>query len=100
MICGHYRESFVGHDESPKLAAKMAKGMPRWPPTWPPENAEDTKAVNMVSLSPPESAAVPPMCLAGGRKASDPLAQKAWQTGKLKFFLDATTMAVCAYSAN
>jgi hypothetical protein len=71
MICGHYRESFAGHDESPKLAAKMAKGMPRWPPE-----------------------------KAGGRKASDPLAQKAWQTGKLNFFSDATTMAVCPYSAN
>jgi hypothetical protein len=36
----------------------------------------------------------------GKRMASDPPAQKAWQTGKLNFFSDATTIAVCAYGAN
>src|SRR5437016_5887514 len=39
-------------------------------------------------------------CVIGARTASDPPAQKTWQTGKLNFFSDATSTAVCRYGAN
>ncbi len=44
-------------------------------------------------------AIVRPSRLAGERRRYPP-AQKAWQTGKLNFFSDATTIVVHAYGAN